>query len=114
MAIPSLSTKAPDPVYNLEQFICQMETGTHKCPQGNFLYTNGSWYNKRGIIKSDNIKPRPVKNVLPEIFVPKIEMVGSLNEAIMPKPFRETNLPLSKKRSFITDDRKLWNIPLEQ
>ena len=48
VAVPSLSTQAPDPTYNLEQFIYQMETDTYRCPQGNFLYSNGSWYNKGG------------------------------------------------------------------
>ena len=46
VAIPALSTQASDPAYNVDQFIYHKEGDTYQCPQGNFLYTNGTWYNK--------------------------------------------------------------------
>ncbi len=46
VAIPALSTQAPDPAYNVDQFIYNKETDTYQCPQKNILYTNGTWYNK--------------------------------------------------------------------
>ena len=61
VAVPSLSTQAPDPAYNLEQFIYQIQTDTYKCPQGNFLYTNGSWYNKGGDHKVSQYKTKACK-----------------------------------------------------
>jgi hypothetical protein len=46
VAIPALSTQASNPAYNADQFIYHKEGDTYQCPQGNFLYTNGTWYNK--------------------------------------------------------------------
>jgi len=61
VAVPSLSTQAPDPGYNLEQFIYNTDTDTYKCPQGNFLYTNGTWYNKGGDHKVRQYKTKACK-----------------------------------------------------
>jgi transposase len=61
VAVPSLSTQAPDPAYNLEQFIYKTDTDTYQCPQGNFLYTNGSWYNKGGDHKVRQYKTKACK-----------------------------------------------------
>lgn len=46
VAVPALSTQAPDPAYNVDQFIYHKETDSYQCPQGNILHTYGSWYNK--------------------------------------------------------------------
>jgi len=46
VAVPALSTEAPDPACNLEQFIYHKDTDTYQCPEGNLLHTNGSWYHK--------------------------------------------------------------------
>jgi transposase len=62
VAVPSLSTQAPDPAYNLEQFIYQMDTDTYQCPQGNSLFTNGSWYNKGYDHKVKQYKTKACKN----------------------------------------------------
>lgn len=62
VAVPSLSTQAPDPAYNLEQFIYHKETDTYQCPQGNFLYTNGNWYNKGYDHKIKQYKTKACKN----------------------------------------------------
>jgi hypothetical protein len=61
VAVPSLSTQAPDPAYYLEQFIYHKETDTYMCPQGNFLYTNGSWYDKGGDHKVRQYKTKACK-----------------------------------------------------
>jgi len=61
VAVPSLSTQAPDPAYNLEQFIYKTDIDTYQCPQGNFLYTNGSWYNKGGDHKVRQYKTKACK-----------------------------------------------------
>jgi hypothetical protein len=61
VAVPSLSTQAPDAAYNLEQFIYKTDTDTYRCPQGNFLYTNGSWYNKGGDHKVRQYKTKACK-----------------------------------------------------
>jgi hypothetical protein len=114
IAVPSLSTQAPDPAYNLEQFIYHKETDTYQCPQENFLYTNGNWYNKGYDHKIKQYKTKACKNVRPEIFVPKPRTVESLSEANMPKPFNETDMPLNKTRNCINEGRKLLNIPLGQ
>ncbi|MCJ7448365.1 MAG: IS1182 family transposase [Bacteroidales bacterium] len=53
VAIPSLpsTSQAPSHEYNSEYFIYDKEADTYTCPQGEFLITNGTWYNehdKRG------------------------------------------------------------------
>lgn len=46
VSVPALSTEAPDPDYNVDQFIYNKESDTYQCPRGNILNTNGSWYLK--------------------------------------------------------------------
>ena len=46
VAVPALSTEAPDPSFNLDQFVYNKENDTYQCPVGNILHTNGSWYDK--------------------------------------------------------------------
>ena len=62
VAIPALSTQAPDPAYNVEQFIYHQETDTYHCPQGNSLYTNGNWYNKGYDYKVKQYKTKACKH----------------------------------------------------
>jgi len=62
VAVPSLSTHAPDPSYDVEHFIYREETDTYKCPQGNILYTNGTWYNKGGDHKVRQYKTKACKH----------------------------------------------------
>ena len=62
VAIPSLSTQAPDPKYNVEQFIYHKDRDAYQCPQGNFLYTNGSWYNKGHDHKVKQFKTKACKH----------------------------------------------------
>jgi transposase len=44
--VPSTS-QAPDPLFNYENFKYNKEEDTYTCPQGQVLYTNGSWYKER-------------------------------------------------------------------
>lgn len=51
VAIPDApgNNHAPDPEYDVEQFIYYEENDTYTCPQGHELTTNGSWYEKKGL-----------------------------------------------------------------
>jgi len=46
VAIPGkpLSSQAPDPNYNVENFIYNENENTYTCPQGHTLTTNGTWH----------------------------------------------------------------------
>jgi len=44
-AVPS-SSQAPDPAYNVTEFVYNHEHNHYTCPQGKLLRTNGSWYKK--------------------------------------------------------------------
>lgn len=48
VAIPAVSgsSMAPDPAFNVSEFIYHPQSHTYTCPQGSTLYTNGTWYNK--------------------------------------------------------------------
>lgn len=48
VAVPELSSSsmAPDPAYNISEFIYNKEDNTYTCPEGNTLTTNGKWYKK--------------------------------------------------------------------
>ena len=38
------SSQAPDPAYNVENFIYNQDDNTYTCPQGHILTTNGTWH----------------------------------------------------------------------
>jgi len=46
VAIPATpkSSRAPDPAYNVENFIYNEDNNTYTCPQGHILTTNGTWH----------------------------------------------------------------------
>jgi len=48
VAIPdgSSASMAPNPAYNVSEFMYQQATHSYVCPQGNTLITNGRWYKK--------------------------------------------------------------------
>lgn len=48
VAIPDISSSsmAPDPAYNVANFVFKVEENGYICPQGNILKTNGRWYKK--------------------------------------------------------------------
>ena len=44
VAIPTVASQAPDPKYNVENFIYNNEEDFYVCPQGNKLTTPGTWH----------------------------------------------------------------------
>lgn len=48
VAIPDVSSAsmAPDPAYNVSEFVYNKKDNTYTCPQGHALITNGNWYQK--------------------------------------------------------------------
>jgi transposase len=46
VAIPEVSSNAPDTAYNVANFIYDKQNDTYTCPQAQVLTTNGSWYKK--------------------------------------------------------------------
>lgn len=71
VAIPGVSSFAPDPNYNYDQFVYNKKDDTFICPQGNKLTTNGSWYkrntNRSGYVvkhyKTSKCQTCPVKEL---------------------------------------------------
>lgn len=71
VAIPGVSSFAPDPNYNYDQFIYNENEDTFNCPQGEILNTNGSWYkrntNRSGYVvkhyKTSKCQTCPVKDL---------------------------------------------------
>ena len=68
VAIPAIGRKsqAPDPKYNAENFIYNPDDDAYTCPQGNTLYSNGSWYKARNYTfkqyKTSACKECPVRD----------------------------------------------------
>src|SRR5690625_2974830 len=48
VAVPDLpsSSMAPDPAYNISEFVYNEDSDTYTCPAGNTLKSNGKWYSK--------------------------------------------------------------------
>jgi hypothetical protein len=71
VAIPGVSSLAPDPNYNYDQFIYNENADTFTCPQGEKLLTNGNWYkrntNRSGCVvkhyKTSKCQTCPVKDL---------------------------------------------------
>jgi len=109
VAVPSLSTQAPDPAYNLEQFIYQPDTNTYQCPQGNVLYTNGSWYDKGSDHKVRQYKTKackhcPARNLCTKAKNGRIIERSEYSEAVQRnRNAIEKNKPLYKKRQEIVE-----------
>lgn len=65
VAIPAVSgsSMAPDPSYNVSEFIFNPLSRTYTCPQGSTLSTNSTWYNKdRGGSSRKNASPIRVQH----------------------------------------------------
>jgi len=109
VAVPSLSTQAPDPAYNLEQFIYQPDTNTYQCPQGNDLYTNGSWYDKGGDHKVRQYKTKackhcPARNLCTKAKNGRMIERSEYSDAVQRnRNAIEKNKPLYKKRQEIVE-----------
>lgn len=71
VAIPGVSSFAPDPNFNYDQFIYNENDDTYTCPQGEILNTNGNWYkrntNRSGYVvkhyKTSKCQSCPVKDL---------------------------------------------------
>nr|AMP57014.1 transposase DDE domain protein [uncultured bacterium] len=67
VAVPDLpsSSMAPDPAYNISEFVYNEDSDTYTCPQGNTLKSNGNWYSKsrnhKGRKKQTPIKMKQYK-----------------------------------------------------
>lgn len=67
VAVPDLpsSSMAPDPAYNISEFVYNEDSDTYTCPQGNTLKSNGNWYSKsrnhKGRKKQEPIKMKQYK-----------------------------------------------------
>jgi transposase len=48
VAIPAVASPsmAPDPAYNVSEFVFDENANTYRCPQNHLLITNGNWYKK--------------------------------------------------------------------
>jgi transposase len=64
VAIPGkpLSSQAPDPQYNVENFIYNPEDNTYICPQGHTLTTNGTWHKTENGSAFQQFKTTQCKN----------------------------------------------------
>ena len=56
VAVPGVSSFAPDERYNMEQFTYDEHNDTYTCPQGNILTTNGNEYQKNTRTNSYAVK----------------------------------------------------------
>lgn len=71
VAIPGVSSFAPDPNYNYDKFVYNENDDTYTCPQGNTLSTNGNWYKRHSHrspylvkhYKTNKCQNCPVKNM---------------------------------------------------
>ncbi|MCJ7694356.1 MAG: IS1182 family transposase [Anaerolineaceae bacterium] len=63
VAIPgkSTSSQAPDPAYNVENFIYNEKDNTYTCPQGHTLTTNGTWHKSDSGSRFQQYKTRNCK-----------------------------------------------------
>lgn len=63
VAIPGTSTssQAPDPAYNVENFIYNEKENTYTCPQGHTLTTNGTWHKSDSGSRFQQYKTRKCK-----------------------------------------------------
>ena len=67
VAVPDIPTSsmAPDPAYNVSNFVYNKESNTFTCPQGETLVSNGKWYQKsrnhEGRKKQDSIAMQQYK-----------------------------------------------------
>jgi len=46
VAVPDVSSNAPDKKYNISNFFYNKQNDTYTCPEGQTLITNGNWYTK--------------------------------------------------------------------
>jgi transposase len=61
VAVPDVASHAPDPAFDVEQFVYNKQADTYTCPAGQTLTTNGNWYNKSRGKSTNKIKQYTTK-----------------------------------------------------
>lgn len=64
VAIPTVSSHAPDWNYDIRHFTYNKQTDTYACPQGQLLTTNGKWYTKNRTASKIKVKHYKTKECL--------------------------------------------------
>ena len=109
VAVPSQSTQAPDPSYNLEEFKYVEASDTYKCPEGNCLHTNGTWYNKGGDHKVKQYKTKaceqcPSRGLCTKAKTGRVIERSEFAEAVLKNRLAiEKNRELYKRRQEIVE-----------
>lgn len=64
VAIPakSKSSQAPDPAYNMENFVYDEQSDTYTCPEGHTMTTNGTWHQSNSGSIFQQYRTRQCKN----------------------------------------------------
>lgn len=58
----SRSSQAPDPAYNMENFVYDAQNDTYTCPQGHTMTTNGTWHKAKSGARFQQYKTPRCKN----------------------------------------------------
>ena len=96
VAIPAIpnSSKAPDPAYNVENFIYNENENTYTCPEGHTLNTNGTWHKSKSGSIFQQFKTRACKACPVRKLCTKSEKNGKI---IQRRQFAE-NIEANRKR----------------
>ena len=96
VAIPAIphSSQAPDPAYNVENFIYNENENTYTCPQGHTLTTNGTWHRSKSGSIFQQFKTRVCKGCPVREQCTKSEKNGKI---IQRRQFAE-NIGANRKR----------------
>jgi transposase len=96
VAIPAIphSSQAPDPAYNVENFIYNENENTYTCPQGYTLTTNGTWHRSKSGSIFQQFKTRACKGCPVREQCTKSEKNGKI---IQRRQFAE-NIEANRKR----------------
>ena len=96
VAIPAIphSSQAPDPAYNVENFIYNENENTYTCPQGHTLTTNGTWHRSKSGSIFQQFKTRVCKGCPVREQCTKSEKNGKI---VQRRQFAE-NIEANRKR----------------
>lgn len=96
VAIPAIpnSSKAPDPAYNVENFIYNENENTYTCPQGHILTTNGTWHRSKSGSIFQQFKTRACKGCPVQERCTKSEKNGKI---VQRRQYAE-NIEANRKR----------------
>ena len=96
VAIPAIphSSQAPDPAYNVENFIYNENENTYTCPEGHTLTTNGTWHRSKSGSIFQQFKTRNCKDCLVRDRCTKSEKNGKI---VQRRQYAE-NIEANRKR----------------